>query len=300
MMGSELARRLTPSLILVASVCVFAQAVYLGAQDVDERKLWDTEFLKKRQSAPATPAASRKPPVYRRATPASVSNDQSPGEMIGVTIWRLRLSRASDATDSRLLLQEDDVKSSYAEWTPERAEAGTTFAAGEPVRLSIESPRTGFLYVIDREQYHDGSTSAPYLIFPTLRIRAGNNAVTAGRVIELPEGSSFRFKPMRPDYKGELLTVLVTAAPLAEISVGPSIQKLDPALVEQWERQWSATSERFEMVGGAGRTYTKAEKEAGAQARLLTQDDELPQTLLRVVAKPGSPLLVAVPLQIAK
>ena len=54
------------------------------------------------------------------------------------------------------------------------------------------------------------------------------------------------------------------------------------------------------MVGGAGRTYTRAEKEAGAEGRLLTQDDELPQTLFRVVAKPGSPLLVAVPLQIAK
>jgi hypothetical protein len=287
------------SLVLVACVYAFAQAVRLGAQDVDERKLWDTEFLKKRQSAPAAPATARKPPVYRRATPASVSNDQAPGEMVGVTIWRLRPSRVSDGTDSRLLLQEDD-KSSNAEWTPERVEAGTTFTAGEPVRLSIESPRTGFLYVIDREQYDDGSTSDPYLIFPTLRMRAGNNAVTAGRVIELPERSAFRLKPMRADYKGELLTLLVTAAPLPEINVGPTIQKLDARLVEQWERQWSSTIERFEMVGGAGRAYTRAEKEAGAQGRLLTQEDELPQTLLRVVATPGSPLLVSVPLQIAR
>jgi hypothetical protein len=287
------------SLILVACVCAFAQAVRLGAQDVDERKLWDTEFLKKRQSAPAAPATSRKPPVYRRATPASVSNDQAPGEMVGVTIWRLRPSRVSDGTDSRLLLQEDD-KGSNAEWTPERVEAGTTFTAGEPVRLSIESPRTGFLYVIDREQYDDGSTSDPYLIFPTLRMRAGNNTVAAGRVIELPERSAFRLKPMRADYKGELLTLLVTAAPLPEINVGPTIQKLDARLVEQWERQWSATIERFEMVGGAGTAYTRAEKEAGAQGRLLTQEDELPQTLFRVVATPGSPLLVSVPLQIAR
>jgi hypothetical protein len=138
------------------------------------------------------------------------------------------------------------------------------------------------------------------LIFPTLRIRAGNNAVTAGRVIELPERSAFRLKPMRSDYKGELLTVLVTAVPLAEISAGPTVQKLDAALVEQWERQWSSAVERFEMVGGAGRAYTRAEKEAGSQGRLLTQEDELPQTLFRVVAKPGAPLLVGVPLQIAR
>jgi hypothetical protein len=54
------------------------------------------------------------------------------------------------------------------------------------------------------------------------------------------------------------------------------------------------------MVGGAGTAYTRAEKEAGAQGRLLTQEDELPQTLFRVVATPGSPLLVSVPLQIAR
>jgi hypothetical protein len=105
---------------------------------------------------------------------------------------------------------------------------------------------------------------------------------------------------MRADYKGELLTLLVTAAPLPEINVGPTIQKLDARLVEQWERQLSSTIERFEMVGGAGRAYTRAEKEAGAQGRLLTQEDELPQTLFRVVATPGSPLLVSVPLQIAR
>ena len=94
--------------------------------------------------------------------------------------------------------------------------------------------------------------------------------------------------------------MLVTAEPLAELSAGPTIRKLDAKLVEQWERQWSSAIERFEMVDGAGRTYTKAEKEAGAEGRLLTQEDELPQTLFRVVAKPDSPLMVAVPLRIAR
>lgn len=295
--------------ILVACVAAAVASPRSHAQD-DERRLWDSEFLKKRQAAPTTPATSRTsppaapatprtPPVYKRATPATSSNDKSPAEMLGVTIWRLRPSSASDGQDSRLLLQEDD-KSSNTEWTPQRVEAATTFAAGEPVRLSIESPRTGFLYVIDREEYDDGSTSDPYLIFPTLRMRAGNNAVSAGRVIEMPERSAFRLKPMRPDYKGELLTLLVTAEPLTELSAGPTIRKLDRALVEAWERQWSATIERFEMVDGAGKTYTRAEKEAGAEGRLLTQEDELPQTLFRVVARPGSPLMVAVPLRIAR
>jgi hypothetical protein len=105
---------------------------------------------------------------------------------------------------------------------------------------------------------------------------------------------------MRPDYKGESLTLIVTTEPLAEITVGPRIQKLDGHQVEQWERQWSAAVERFEMVGGAGKTYTRTEKAAGAEGRLLTQEDELPQTLYRITPKPGAPLLISVPLRIGK
>ena len=88
--------------------------------------------------------------------------------------------------------------------------------------MSIESPRSGFLYVIDREQYADGSTSDPYLIFPTQKIHAGNNAVSPGKVIEL-------------------------------------------------ERQWSTGVERFEMVNGAGKPYTKSEREAAEGAKTAEQ-----------------------------
>jgi hypothetical protein len=54
------------------------------------------------------------------------------------------------------------------------------------------------------------------------------------------------------------------------------------------------------MVGGAGKTYTKTEKEAGAEGRLLTQEDELPQTLYRITPKPGAPVLISVPLRVGK
>jgi hypothetical protein len=288
-------------LVVIAVAAFVATAIGLPfspPQD-DERRLWDTEFLKKRQaSKTANPA--RKQPSYRRASPrVGATDDKSVGEMLGVTIWKLRPATSSDKQDSRLLLQEED-KDQNVEWTPERVEAETPFSTGDRVRLSIESPRDGYLYVIDREQYTDGTNSDPYLIFPTLRIRGGNNSVGAGKVIELPDRRAFLLKPMRPDYKGELLTLLVTSSPITEITVGPRIQKLDAAMVEQWEHQWSTSTERFEMVGGVGKTYTKAEKEAGTEGRLLTQEDELPQTLFRVLAKPGSPLFVAVPLKINK
>ncbi|HEY7546302.1 MAG TPA: DUF4384 domain-containing protein, partial [Blastocatellia bacterium] len=206
----------------------------------------------------------------------------------------------TDSKDSRLLLQ-DEESGKDVEWTPERVEAETIFTAGDRVRLSIEAPRDGYLYVIDREQYTDGTLSDPYLIFPTLRIRGGNNSVKAGKVIELPDKSVFRLKPMRADYRGEVLTILVTAEPIAELKVEPDIIKLDAQQVERWEKQWIVPVERFELVGGAGKAYTKAEKEAGLEGtRLLTQEDELPQTLYRVIPKPGSPILISLPLRIGK
>ncbi|MGH9767352.1 MAG: hypothetical protein ACREAB_07955, partial [Blastocatellia bacterium] len=304
-------------LIAAANLCLIGAAP-VRAQDEDARRLWDGAFLKKRAEAktPSANSSARKTTGYRRATPkkpaaqipapqppaSQTSASQNPpslnnpdekadGEMIGLTIWRLRASRAADSEDTRLLLEDESKKE--IEWTPERVEADTVFAAGDRVRLGIESPRNGYLYVIDREQYADGTVSDPYLIFPTLRNRDGANSVAAGKLIELPERSAFRLKPMRPDYTGEVLTVLVTPEPLKDVKPGSGATKLDSEMVARLESQWAGAVERFELVGGAGKPYTKAEKEAGQDgARILTQDDAMPQTLYHVSVKPGAPLLV--------
>jgi hypothetical protein len=299
-------------LVSFASVSAFSQ-------DEASRQLWDTEFLKKRAGGKTT-NAPRKNPTYRRTSPKTGPEEEKPvpkstspkteapkpeaneekaaGEVLGVTIWKLRPPKSEDNKEARLLLQ-DESSSDAVEWTPERVEAEMPFSAGDRVRLGIESPRDGYLYVIDREQYADGSSSDSYLIFPTLRNRGGDNAVKAGKLIELPARSAFRLKPLREDYRGEFLTVIVSDTPLKEIAVGPSIIKLDAALVSKWERDWRVPFERYELEGGAGKPYTKSEKEAGMEgARLLTQEDDLPQTLYRIMTKPGQPLLVSIPLRI--
>jgi len=310
-------------LIVAINLCLIS-TLTVRAQDEDARRLWDGAFLKKRAEAktPSTDSSTRKTTAYRRVTPKKTASQnpasqspasQSPqnpaapsqpnvkadGEVIGVTIWRLRASRATDSQEARLLLEDEPSKET--EWTLERVEADTVFAAGDRVRLGIESPRDGYLYVIDREQYADGAVSDPYLIFPTLRNRDGANSVAAGKLIELPERSAFRLKPMRPDYAGEVLTILVTSEPLKDVKPGQGATKLDSEMVARWESQWTGAVERFELVGGAGKSYTKAEKEAGQDgARILTQDDAMPQTLYHVSVKRGAPLLVTAPLRISK
>jgi Domain of unknown function (DUF4384) len=288
---------------LAIAVSVLVSSAPVGAQE-DTRRLWDSEFLSKRAPSTSKPRP-RKDQAYRVAAPpppaAAATATAAPGELVGITIWRLRRSQVSDSGDSRLLVQEtENQRTETVEWTPERVEAGTPFAAGDRVRLSIESPRAGYLYVVDRELYADGTTSDPYLIFPTRRMRDGDHSVRAGKVIELPEKSAFRLTPQRSDYRGERLTILVTSEPLPQVTVPANAERLDPSLVAQWETQWAAAAERLELVGGAGRVYTGIERDAAAQGRLLTQDDELPQTLYRVLAPPGSPVVISVLLEIAK
>jgi hypothetical protein len=291
--------RLAP--LAVASTVLVASAP-LGAQE-DTRRLWDSAFLSKRAPSTTKPRP-KKAPEYRVATPAPAPAAAAPavaGELVGVTLWRLRRSQASDGSESRLLVQEtENQRTETVEWTPERVEAETPFAAGDRVRLSIESPRAGYLYVVDRELYADGTTSDPYLIFPTQRMRDGDNAVRPGKVIELPGKSAFKLTPLRDDYRGERLTILVTSEPLPQVTVPADAERLDPSLVAQWETQWAAAAERLELVGGAGQASTGVERAAAAQGRLLTQDDELPQTLYRVLSPPGAPVVISVPLKIAK
>lgn len=301
----RLAPRISGVVPLGIAATLLLSSLAVAAQE-DTRRLWDSEFLNKRAPSTSTPRP-RKPPEYRVATPpppaaaAAAAASATPGELVGITVWRLRRSEASDSHDSRLLVQEtDNQRTESVEWTPERVEAETPFAAGDRVRLSIESPRAGYLYVVDRELYADGTTSDPYLIFPTRRMRDGDNSVRAGKVIELPDRSAFKLTPLRADYQGERLTILVTSEPLPQVTVPANAERLDASLVAQWETQWAAAAERLELAGGAGRASTGVERAAAAQGRLLTQDDELPQTLYRVLSAPGSPVLISLPLKIAR
>jgi len=66
-------------------------------------------------------------------------------------------------------------------------------------------------------------------------------------------------------------------------------------------RRTGALTEKFEMAGGSGKTWTQAEQEAGANGtRQLTQDDPGPQTIYRVAVKPGAPLLVKIGLRYSR
>jgi hypothetical protein len=262
---------------------------------VDSRGIVAEEFLKAR---PGKPGAKARRAKYL-STKAKSDPQNSTGDFaqLGLTLWRLRPAKAGDTV--RMIVQEGE---DAVEWTPERISAGTPMRRNDRIRMSFESPQTGYLYVVDREQYADGSFGQPELIFPTTRARGGDNRVAAGHIIELPgqddRPNFFTMRPRRADIRGERLTVIVTPNPIEGLTITDKPLALTPEQVEKWEKTWDAPVERFELADGGGKAWTPAEKAAGADAtRQLTQDDPGPQTIYRVAVIPGSPMLVKVGLR---
>lgn len=276
------------------ALAIFAASILASAQEDGARGVTPEEFVKARPAKAGVKSSAR--PGYKLVgAPIKVTN----GDMrqMGITIWRLRASKSQDG-GPRILVQEGAENIS---WTPQRVASGSMLREGDRVRISIESPSTGYLYVIDREQDAGGKLGEPYLIFPTTRIRNGDNQVTAGKLIEVPAQEDrpnyFTLRKSKPGQTGEVLTVVVSDKPLEGLDIGPEAKVLSAEQVDEWEKKWKGQTQRFEMVGGAGRAWTKAEQEAGLDGtRRLTQDDPGPQTVYRVAVPAGQPFFARVSL----
>src|SRR6185503_17413259 len=214
--------------------------------------------------------AKPRPRVYRlasspRTRPAGESNSDT--WQVGVTIWKLQRER------SRQL-----------ERVSRRVEADTKFHEGDLLRISIESPLAGYLYIIDRDWFTDGSGGETNLIFP---VRGEDNRLEPGKLIDIPteDAVSFKTNP-KPNQTGEMLTIIVTLLPL-RLPLSNDPLPITNTQLSDWKKRWSAITDRYEMNDGAGQARTIEEQQAAAivRTRQLTRDDPSPQTIYRLVPK---------------
>jgi hypothetical protein len=283
--------------LIVIALGLVPLAAHSQTPDDATRDLWDTAFIQKRPAGKKQVRRTR-PVRYsvvgKKTMPASSTLSKS-SAVVGVTIWRLRPSKKSDDDEVRQLLPQE------GEWTPERVTAGAPLTEGSRVQLTIESPRTGYLYVFDREIYADKTFGEPYLIFPTLGLNGGDNKVGAGRVIEIPSSADkppfYTLRRSRDDHDGEALTVIVSDKPLPGLTIGRSALRISAEQFSNYEKQWGAMTQQLELDTGAGTPMSKAER-AAASGGNLTQDDSMPQTIYRVATRPDQPLLITIPLSI--
>lgn len=206
------------------------------------------------------------------AKPLDINN---PGTWkAGVTLWKVQRTGTGPS------LQE----------TATRVEADHQFHDGDLLRMSIESPVDGFLYVIDRDWFTDGSSGETKLIFPQ---RGEDNRLKAGKLIDIPAGHDAPFKTSpQPNQAGEMLTIIITLTPLSfPLSTDPI--PVSSTQLAAWERKWGGMTERFEMNGGAGATRTIEEQQAASSRglRQLTRADPAPQTIYLLTPRSGGGLL---------
>src|SRR5215207_6316246 len=275
-------------LIFVVMSVSFCLAEPQMAQKADEatRKLWDTAFI----AASNTRKSSKRRSSYRIATPNVPVDNVAPDTVVGVTLWRLRPANRSDSGE-RLIVHDDNATK---EWLPERISANTKLVQGDRLRISVEAVRAGYLYVINREQYADGSVGEPYLIFPTKRTSAGDNQVVIGRLLEIPAQDDsppfFTMRKSRADHVAEVLSVIVSPSRLEGVTITDKALKLTDEQVASWEKSWGSSVGRMEMAM-AGQPWTKEEKDA--RTRALTTRAPAPQLVFyRSSVKPSEPMFV--------
>jgi hypothetical protein len=277
------------------------------AQSDDQRgarKIVSDDFTRNRQqtTGPAKPQRSK---ITYRPTSAAGSTTKPQSQtnttaQLGITIWRLRPTAASD-TGARMLVRENNKA---AEWIPVRVEADTIFHDGDQIRLSIESPRPGYLYVIDRDLFSNGSTGPAMLIYPWANMRGGDNRVGPGKLIDIPDQDDtpnyFTARRSSGNQSGEILTIIVTSSPL-DLPISDKPLQISNADLTSWEKAWGGFSERFEMEGGAGQAWTHVEQQAAhSGGRQLTREDPAPQTIYRVSVANNKALLLNVRLEYGK
>ena len=270
-----------------ALLVLIALTIGVSAQRPEDmtRKLWDTAF-----TSSSSKKTTNRRRVYRNETPNVPVNNVAPETVVGVTLWRLRRPTRSDSGER--LIVHDDVATT--EWVPERISAITKLGQGDRLRISVEAVRTGYVYIVDREQYADGSLGEPYLIFPTNRTVGGDNQVAIGRLLDIPAQDDsppfFTMRKSRPDHVAEVMSVIVTPTKLDSLKITDKALKLTDEQVASWEREWGSSVGRMEMAM-AGQPWTKEEKDA--RTRALTASAPPPQLVFyRPSVKPTEPMFV--------
>ena len=237
-----------------------------GIQEEIPRSIISDDFVKNRRKGKAKPKSH----LYRlTSSPRKRRAGESDSDtwQVGVTIWKLQRER------SRQLVR-----------VSRRVEADTKFHEGDLLRISIESPLEGYLYIVDRDWFTNGSGGETNLIFP---VRGEDNRLKPGKLIDIPTESETSFKATpKPNQTGEMLTIIVTLSPL-QLPLSNDPLPITNTQLSDWEKRWGAITDRYEMNDGAGQTRTIEEQQAAiiGGTRQLTRDDPSPQTIYRVVPK---------------
>ena len=317
----------TGHILKLTSVCmaVIATATMVIAQEGQRsRSITSEDFVNQR------PTAKAKAPKPKRLSYKSIRSDKNPIRRkppavkprpqnakpviteIGVTIWKLRPPAEGE---NGYFFSVDDGNNGRVRWLAERVSPDTVFAPRDPLRFAVESSVPGYLYVIGRETYSDGTFGTPYPIFPTEP--SDDNSVRPGMLFDFPDQREdvayLRLNPKKENYTGEIMTVIISPKPLTIIKLDKDGNVRDSD--ELRDLELGAQVELFTRTDTGDRIYSTAESAAacGVKARKLerdksagkgcgtnglTREESLPQSIYQVKAPAGQPAVAFVKLAV--
>lgn len=270
-------------------------------------------------------------PNPRKRPPGAAGTEPLIVEEVGVTLWRLRPRRATDA-GPKMPVQVADGRREW--WSPERVGANTQFRAGDRVRLTIESKRRGYLYVVNSEMYDNEALGKPYLLFPEPANKDGEgrlmsdqvNRVGPGFLVDIPSQLDdlpyFKIEPKRADYVGELILIVISPTPLEGLKItGPEQEIGNIDFLARWE---GTDISLYIRDGGEGEAFTTSEQQAAcgararqlvrqkpstqnadpspcaAKTRQLTREEPLPQSIYSVSVVKDRPFIIPVRISVTR
>ena len=177
-------------------------------------------------------SAARQPEAKQEAAAASLTKDDRR------TLLRFMLLMRATEERALSLCRQGKVPGSFYDGRGQEATAvGPAFALGprDPVPLEIGEKQVEITIAVDVAKEVDLRENARRTA-PVDRARFGD---ADGTLLEIPAQDDsppfFTMKKSRPDHVAEVLSVLVTPAPLEQVQITDKAQKLTDAQVASWD-----------------------------------------------------------------
>jgi hypothetical protein len=222
---------------------------------------------------------------------------------VGLTLWKMQPSQESDPPSTREIVHPPAAGAPQVALTPVRPPSGARFQLGDTFQVTLEASRSGHLYVVSRRLAEDGSAGPASFVFPTLRIRGGDNQIWPGVLIRLPDRDAdppwWQFSSSRPDYAGEQLIVLLTPQPLPGFFATSTPLAVDDATLANWSKLYGKNVRSIVLDGPAQRLTPDeaAARDGGAQ---LPRSAPFPSVLFEADRGPGDPVLLTYPIPVGR
>jgi hypothetical protein len=286
-----------PSILLLGAL--FSAMAQDGTKSIKSEEYLDKRPQSSKSEAGSQASATRKTRPFVYAVDKNFPDGPAPRGQefvrIGVTIWRFGPMQCA-IPNCPVVAGRDKGLMDTATGT--RVDDAAALSTGERVRLGLESlSHDGFVYIINREQFADGTLGDAYLIFPTRNINNGNNYARPGLQIQLPRADGcFCVKSRNPQKTlvADNLVVVVSPKPLlAPDEIGMKEIALPPRFSSYLRRADNERSFRGTLKDGTGLAQTASEHNAGTKGLfdtepVLTQNDLPPQNFYQSLVPRGS------------